>query len=202
MFEQKRALRAELRRRRLALSAAFSRRVAARVAVSAGRWLAPGRRVAVYIAAGSELDLAPLAVRALARRCQVFVPVVPRRGRRMGFVELRPDQRWVRNRHGIAEPLGRTVPAARLHHIFLPLVGFDSACHRLGQGGGYYDATLAPLLRPARRARPWLIGCAYACQEIDAVPREPWDAALDAVVTERRIHYRTAGNGAGSPPAL
>ncbi len=194
-------MRAELRRRRLALSATFCQRVARRVAVSASCWLAPGRRVAVYIAAGSELNLTPLAVRALARRCKVFVPVVPKRGRRMGFVELRPGQRWIRNHHGIAEPLGRPVAASRLHHIFLPLLGFDADCHRLGQGGGYYDATLAPLLRPSRRARPWLIGCAYACQEIDTVPREPWDTALDAVVTERCIRYRMVSNGVECPSA-
>jgi 5-formyltetrahydrofolate cyclo-ligase len=45
-------------------------------------------------------------------------------------------------------------------------------------GAGYYDRTLAAA-RPRR-----LIGVAYDCQGVDALPREPWDVPLDGVLTD------------------
>ena len=52
---------------------------------------------------------------------------------------------------------------------------------RLGYGGGFYDRTLAAL----RAQRPTLaVGFAWAAQEADALPLEPTDQPLDAVVTE------------------
>ena len=62
-----------------------------------------------------------------------------------------------------------------------PLLAFDRAGHRLGYGGGYYDRTLAVL--PGAVA----VGCAYACQEVDAVPTAEYDLPLQAVATERGI---------------
>ncbi|MBI3274410.1 MAG: 5-formyltetrahydrofolate cyclo-ligase, partial [Methylocystis sp.] len=56
--------------------------------------------------------------------------------------------------------------------------------HRLGYGGGIYDATLGAL-----RARKSVvaIGLAFACQEADAVPTGPHDEKLDFVLTEREL---------------
>ena len=63
----------------------------------------------------------------------------------------------------------------------MPLLAFDRAGHRLGYGGGYYDRTLAAL--PGARA----IGCAFAAQEVPAVPAGPHDIRLDAVATEHGL---------------
>jgi 5-formyltetrahydrofolate cyclo-ligase len=65
--------------------------------------------------------------------------------------------------------------------LLVPLLAFDRAGRRLGYGAGYYDRTLAAL--PGRPA----IGCAYAVQEVEAVPAGPQDARLDAVATERGV---------------
>ena len=62
--------------------------------------------------------------------------------------------------------------------LFVPLLAFDRGARRLGYGGGYYDRTLAAL--PGRSR----IGFGYAAQEVEAVPVEPHDVGLDAVVTE------------------
>jgi len=62
----------------------------------------------------------------------------------------------------------------------LAAVAFDADGHRLGRGGGYYDATLAALPH-ARR-----VGLAFDLQLVPAVPCQPHDAAVDAVVTELR----------------
>ena len=48
-------------------------------------------------------------------------------------------------------------------------------------GPNTYDRTLEAL----RAAKPvWVIGLAYAGQEVDAIPMEPHDQRLDAILTE------------------
>ena len=83
---------------------------------------------------------------------------------------------------GTSEPMpGAAVVVPTL--LFVPLAGFDARGGRIGYGAGYYDATLAAL----RAARPVVaVGLAYDLQEVEAVPREPHDQRLDAVVTETR----------------
>ena len=65
--------------------------------------------------------------------------------------------------------------------IIAPLLAFDRAGGRLGQGGGHYDRTIAAL---RARGPLFVIGLAYAGQEIAAVPREPHDQPLGAILTE------------------
>src|SRR3546814_17804184 len=62
-------------------------------------------------------------------------------------------------------------------------LGFDAEGHRLGMGGGFYDATLKafrsdglPLLA---------IGYAFAVQQVAELPHGAMDERLDLVVTER-----------------
>jgi 5-formyltetrahydrofolate cyclo-ligase len=56
-------------------------------------------------------------------------------------------------------------------------------------GGGFYDATLA--YRASRRfaKKPLLVGVAYECQRVGALPHDTWDAQLDAVLTERGLFF-------------
>jgi len=62
--------------------------------------------------------------------------------------------------------------------ILTPLLAFDRDGGRLGQGGGYYDRTLAALPDVPR------IGLAYAGQEVEALPMDAHDQWLDGVLTE------------------
>jgi 5-formyltetrahydrofolate cyclo-ligase len=55
---------------------------------------------------------------------------------------------------------------------------------RLGYGGGFYDRTLEVL---RRGRRPTVVGVAYDAQLGDRLAREPHDAVMDFVVTERRV---------------
>jgi 5-formyltetrahydrofolate cyclo-ligase len=76
-----------------------------------------------------------------------------------------------------------TAPIALPAIVLAPLLAFDRTGVRLGWGKGYYDRYLAA--RAAAGAAPWVVGIGFACQQHDAVPVEPHDRRLDAVVTER-----------------
>lgn len=84
-------------------------------------------------------------------------------------------------------PFGMLQPAADAEPLvpdvlFVPLVGFTDACARLGQGGGHYDRWLAE--HPPALA----IGLAWDVQLCDALPAEPHDMPLDAVITPTRFY--------------
>jgi 5-formyltetrahydrofolate cyclo-ligase len=65
--------------------------------------------------------------------------------------------------------------------VIAPVLAFDRHGGRLGQGGGHYDRTLADL----RGQRPvFVLGVAFAGQEIEAAPMDPHDQRLDAILTE------------------
>ncbi len=138
----------------------------------------PGAVVSGVWPLDGEIDLRPL-MRALhACGHPVVLPVTPPRGRPLTFRLWRPGDALVRERFGTMRPTGEErVP----EFLLVPLLAFDRRGHRLGYGAGYYDRTLAAL--PGRFA----LGCAFAAQEVDAVPVGPNDATLDAVATERGV---------------
>jgi 5-formyltetrahydrofolate cyclo-ligase len=183
-------LRRELRARRAALPAgaraAAERRIAAYVARLP--WLRPGVAVALYVSRGSEVDTAPLRRLARARGCRVFLPrITDYRQYRCVFAAAggRPLRL---GRLRIAEPTGRAGVGLRSFAlVLLPLVGFDDAGNRLGNGAGYYDRMLA--FRRGARGGPVLVGVAFECQRCAALQPEAHDVPLDAVVTERGIQY-------------
>ena len=135
---------------------------------------------AVYYAQGAELDPTPLAERLAAAGVTVVLPVAQSQG---GVLQFR---RWTLGE--ALEPDGAGVPsppaaaqAVAPQVIVTPLLAFDRQGGRLGQGGGHYDRTLSNL----RAAGPvFVLGLAYAGQELDAIPMEPHDQRLDAVLTE------------------
>jgi 5-formyltetrahydrofolate cyclo-ligase len=145
--------------------------------------------IAGYWAVRGELPL-NLAVALLKRRGQhYFLPVLGET-RLLQFAEYRDGAALQGNRFGIPEPA--VPPAERrdardMDVILLPLLAFDRSGHRLGTGGGWYDATLAFLHAAPRPARPLLVGVGYAFQQVDAVPAEAWDVPLDYVATEEEL---------------
>lgn len=186
--------KATLRQRLRSLRAAVptqARRTAARGLVRLAlrhRLLARNRRIGFYIPAKAEIDVLPLINQALNMGVACFLPVVPGRGqRKLWFVRLGGQPTWALNRYGIPEyhpPRPRRVRAQALDKIFLPMLGFDAEGYRVGMGGGYYDATLAFLVRRRRWRRPALFGVAYAVQEVEWAPRDAWDIPLNAALTE------------------
>lgn len=144
------------------------------------------RRIGFYIPMPTEIDLIPLINQALWMGCQCYLPVVPpARSRHMRFTQIHQNHDWYLNRFRILEVAApNSISAKQLDLIFVPLVGVDSEGFRLGMGGGFYDTTLAFRRHRHHWRMPMLIGAAFECQRVSAVPREPWDMPLDALITE------------------
>ena len=142
--------------------------------------------MALYFAVGSELGTAPLIQALQAAGTTVLLPRIdPVRPGRMHFAPLARMGERRRGPHGIAEPWPAARRGQRIDLMLLPLLAFDEQGRRLGSGGGYYDRWLQTHPRPKCCA-----GYAYAMQQVQAIPAEPWDIPLDAVCTERGLRYR------------
>ena len=182
---RKRELRAELRARRLALTAADRMRDAEAVAaiLQAQPAFPKAGYIAGYWAMDGELPLHVLQMR--LREGQVWCLPCIQPDRSLRFAPWRPGDELAANRFGIPEPALATdsqLEAAEMAAILVPLLGFTRAGARLGMGGGFYDRSLVP--RPGGRS-PLRVGVAYEFQQLEAIPLDPWDVCLDAVVTAR-----------------
>ncbi|MBL1458908.1 MULTISPECIES: 5-formyltetrahydrofolate cyclo-ligase [unclassified Methylophaga] len=65
--------------------------------------------------------------------------------------------------------------------LIIPLVGFDTDLHRLGNGGGFYDRTLA------KPVKPFSIGIGFQWMLLDSIEAQPHDVPMDRIVTEEKI---------------
>lgn len=197
------SLRRQLRTRRRRLDSVAQQRAAR--AVLARLLKSPtflqSRHLACYWPADGELDPRPIMQLAWRMGKQVYLPCLrPRPSCRLEFVRYDPGAPLRRNRLGIPEPGGtgaRRCALAELDIVFLPLVGFDRAGHRLGMGGGFYDRTLAHMSRSRRPVRPRLWALAHACQEAPNLPAAHWDVPVQAVITDREW---IVGAGFNRPP--
>ncbi len=145
------------------------------------------RHLAAYLATASELDLSPWFALIRETVPAIQLPAIDTDGL-MHFRRWRFDDALVDGPHGIAQPLPDAAATSPedFDAVLLPLLGFDSSGTRLGSGAGYYDRALA--FRGNAAAPPLLVGIAFEAQRFDALPREPWDIPLDAIVTERGWH--------------
>ncbi len=83
----------------------------------------------------------------------------------------------------IPEPLA-SAPQVTPRMLLVPLIAATQAGTRLGQGGGFYDRTLARL----RAAGPCIaIGLGWDCQIAEALPALPHDQPLDWLATPTRL---------------
>lgn len=71
--------------------------------------------------------------------------------------------------------------------LLVPLIGYDHQSFRLGYGGGFYDRTLAAMLR-----RPVTLGIGFALSVLPTIYPQPHDIPMDAIITERQSTERAS----------
>ncbi len=138
-------------------------------------------KMSAYWPMGSELDVLP-AIEALhACGHAIALPVMLGPARPLIFRLWSPGMALQDAGFGTSEPPPEA-PEVEPQVLIVPLLAFDRQGYRLGYGGGFYDRTLAKL---RAKSDVLAIGAAYAAQEVESVPREATDLALDWIVTER-----------------
>jgi len=140
----------------------------------------PPTTIGAYWAIGSEIDVCPLMTLLAQKGWQVVLPVVVMKASPLVF------RRWSAGDELVGGPLKTVQPKEDQEDvtpdvILTPLLAFDEQGYRLGQGGGFYDRTLAQL-----KGRGVVsIGVAFAAQLVALVPRDDFDQRLDYIVTEQ-----------------
>lgn len=178
----KRALRARLRALRRPPQGAALAALERHAEQAIARLLPEGAVViGAFLPIGGEPDLSALIGRLHARGLTVVLPDTPDRPAPLVFRRWQPGCAMRPGRFATLVP---DAPELAPELLLAPLLGFDRHLYRLGQGGGFYDRTLATL--PGVAA----IGIGTEAALLDSVPVGPHDIALDAVATELRLRMR------------
>ncbi|MBQ9183892.1 MAG: 5-formyltetrahydrofolate cyclo-ligase [Neisseriaceae bacterium] len=166
--------RQELRNQRKNLPLSFRKQASGQICRRLKAYLQRHRKIAVYRAVGSEVDLSAFIQAALKKKIQIFEPLIDKNSRRLWFVE------WGKKN----KPSRRKYRIENMTVAFIPLIGIDKNGFRLGQGGGFYDTSLSY----AKHGKPHTVGIGFACQMVDKIITEQHDRALDAFVCEEKIY--------------
>lgn len=191
--QERTALRKSLRNTRRKLSIREQEEAAARLYNNIGgqHFFHSAKRIAFYLPSDGEIDPGLLLAAALARGKHCYLPLIhPHKKDQLLFVRYRNGDVLRSNRWGIHEPVLRSssrISARALDLVFVPLVGFDTDCNRLGMGKGFYDRTFSFRSRTGKR-RPMLIGVAHECQKVEGLSSREWDIRMDKIVSDRQTY--------------
>ena len=145
--------------------------------------LETAQTVLLFWSMNYEVDTVPLIDTLSAEGKTVLLPrCLPK-----GELEIRAyrPQRLVRHRYGMQEPDEGCAVADKteVDLALIPALCYDSACYRMGRGGGYYDRFLKDF-------GGITVGLCRETLLCDKLPRESWDCPVDFVLTEQNTYRR------------
>ena len=140
----------------------------------------PGEVVSAFMPMRSEVDVRPLMFALSTKGARICVPAILDKTT-IEFRELVRGVPLIDMGFGTVGP-GPEAAVFDPTLMLVPLAAFDNAGNRIGYGAGYYDRAIARLRD--KGITPRLVGVAFDCQQVDAVPFEPHDVPLDAVLSE------------------
>jgi 5-formyltetrahydrofolate cyclo-ligase len=140
--------------------------------------------VSAFFPYKSEIDTRALLGRLAGEGWTTCLPIVIALGEPLIFRRWLPGQLTTPGMWDIPQPTD-DAELVEPDVLLVPMMAFDKNGFRLGYGGGFYDRTLEVL-----RAKKTItaIGVAYSAQEVDSVPHDSHDQALDYVLTEKGFH--------------
>lgn len=134
-----------------------------------------GRTIAAYWPIRGEVNLHPWMAAVSDRGGKVCLPVVVEKNHPVEFHRWTPGSAMAKGFWNIPVPAGPdpVVPDV----VIVPLLGVDGSGYRLGNGGGYYDRTLARLGNDVL-----IIGVGQAFARMKTIFPMPWDVPMHKVV--------------------
>jgi 5-formyltetrahydrofolate cyclo-ligase len=142
-----------------------------------------GRRVAFCWPIKNEYDARHFARTLRTRGALTALPVVVGPRQPLIFREWHPGIALAKGALDIPYPADS--PQVEPEAVLLPMNGWDPQGYRLGYGAGFFDRTLASLVR-----RPVVIGISYEQARLHTIHPQPWDIPVDYLVTERGVYRR------------
>ncbi|MBX2834490.1 MAG: 5-formyltetrahydrofolate cyclo-ligase [Micavibrio sp.] len=140
--------------------------------------------IAGYWPKGREFDSMLILEQAHEKGYKTALPVIDENSLILRFLEWNTTTEMVSGAFDIAQPSGTNDVSPDI--ILVPLLAFDRRGARLGQGGGYYDATLEKL---RKEGDVIAVGTAYAGQAVlFNLPTEAHDERMDMVITPKQVH--------------
>ncbi len=140
----------------------------------------PGEVVSGFLPIRTEVDLRPLMAHFASKGARLCVPAIIDK-ETIVFRELVRGTPMIDMGFGTVGP-GPEATILDPTLMLMPLAAFDGKGNRIGYGAGYYDRAIARLR--SKGIQPRLVGIAFDCQQVEAVPFEPHDVPLDAILTE------------------
>lgn len=181
----KSAIRRQLRDRLNAMGEPerHAKSLAACALIAASPEFAAARVVMLYLSTPTEVDTAPLALRAWQQGKTVVVPKVTWEQRRMLPVEISSLKDGLTTTGPVREPIaGTPMPVDLIDMVIVPGVGFTPTGQRIGRGMGFYDRFLA---------QPEFIGvsCGLAFEEqiVEDLPTLDHDMSLSMLTSDRGV---------------
>jgi 5-formyltetrahydrofolate cyclo-ligase len=156
------------------------------------------RAIALFapLVEGGEVDVRALDEAARAQGKRVYYPTIEQKGDRdhTALAEVRSALELAPRGRRFAEPPLGAALAERgdVELVLVPALAVAATGHRLGYGGGFYDAMLPDFCPPAVA-----VAVAYDFQLIAELPAEPHDVPCAFVITDART-LATASEPSGS----
>lgn len=149
-----------------------------------------GRVIGAYWPIRSELNLIPWMKRAHGAGARILLPVVETERAPLIFRHWEPHCRMERGIWNIPVPAEGDPEIPDI--VISPVVGIDEDLFRLGNGGGYYDRTLASF-----ESMPWVIAVGQPFAQMKTIFPMPWDIPMTTLVLgDGTIRGRVPGEGA------
>lgn len=129
-----------------------------------------------------EIDIRPLNSWLRARGYTVLLPIIEPYSKRprMQWGCFDHERSFVANRWDISEPANRSnIPAEDIDLVVVPGLGFDLSGHRIGYGGGFYDALF-------EYVDSFKLGMVIDDCLLDHLPADPHDVPVNCIVTGSR----------------